>query len=231
MKALLRLFKRKYDWKVMFLCVAATLFIWLLNAMNRNHVTDVSYPVVFLYDNQDLMQESDDKKMIEFHAYGLGWDLLKLKLNWFINPVEIKIKAKKRYSYLLASEIRPFLEDKIPVLEIRYFLSDTLYTGLDKVKKERLKIYVDRDQSFLEENYKIDGVVHISPEYIVATGPASIMDTISHKIIVKLSKKNISDSYKEEIKIPQPPSKQIKYTTNNVVVSFDVIKHKRPFTE
>ncbi len=199
--------------------------------MNRDHLADVSYPIVFKYDNQELIQDGDDEKTIAFHAYGLGWDLLKLKLNWFVDPIEIEIKSKKKYKYLLSADLRPYLEDKLPIVEIRYFLSDTLYTGLDKVKKEKFKIYLDRDLNFLDKDYKIEGNIHINPEYIMATGPESIIDTMSHKILITLSEKNISDSYKEEITIPKSLNKQVKYGTKKVEVSFNVTKYKRPFTE
>jgi len=199
--------------------------------MNRDHLADVSYPVVFKYDNQELMQKSEENTQISFHAYGLGWDLLKLKLNWFVDPIEINIKNKKRYKYVLSSDIRPYLEDKLPIVKIRYFLSDTLYTGLDKVKKDKMKIYLDRDETFLADDYKIDGAIRINPEYIMVTGPSSILDTMSHKILIKLSENNISDAYKEEIAIPKPLNSQVKYGTEKVEVSFNVTKYKRPFTE
>lgn len=215
----------------MFVCLLATIFIWLLNSMNRDHLADVSYPVVFKYNNQELMQKSEERTKITFHAYGLGWDLLKLKLNWFVDPIEIDITNKKKYRYLLSSDIKPYLEDKLPIVEIRYFLSDTLYTGLDKVKKEKMKIYLDRDRTFLAEDYKIDGTIRINPEYIMATGPASILDTMSHKILIKLSENNISEEYKEEISIPKPSNSQVKYGAEKVEVSFKVTKYKRPFTQ
>ena len=231
MKAILRLFNRKYDWKVMFVCLLATIFIWLLNSMNRDHLADVSYPIVFKYDNQELMQKNEESTKITFHAYGLGWDLLKLKLNWFVDPIEVDIKNKKKYKYVLASDVKPYLEDKLPIVEIRYFLSDTLYTGLDKVKKDKMKIYLDRDPDFLAEDYKIDGNIRINPEYVMVTGPASILDTMSHKILIKLSENNISDAYKEEISVPKPLNSQVKYGAEKVEVSFNVTKYKRPFTE
>ena len=231
MKAILRLFNRKYDWKLMFVCLLATIFIWLLNSMNRDHSADVSYPIIFKYDNQELMQKSKEHATISFHAYGLGWDLLKLRLNWFVDPIVIDITNKKKYRYLLSADIKPYLEDKLPIVEIRYFLSDTLYTGLDKVKKDKMKIYLDRDQTFLAEDYKIDGNVRINPEYIMATGPASILDTMSHKIVIKLTENNITEAYKEEISIPKPLNTQVKYGTEKVEVSFNVTKYKRPFTQ
>ena len=215
----------------MFVCLLATIFIWLLNSMNRDHLADVSYPIVFKYDNQELMQKSEETTKIMFHAYGLGWDLLKLKLNWFVDPIEINIKNKKRYKYVLSSDIKPYLEDKLPIVEIKYFFSDTLYTGLDKVKKDKMKIYLDSDHIFLAEDYKIDGNVRINPEYIMVTGPASILDTMSHKIVIKLSESNISEEYKEEISIPKPLNSQVKFGVKKVEVSFNVTKYKRPFTE
>lgn len=199
--------------------------------MNRDHLADVSYPIIFKYDNQELMEKSEESTKISFHAYGLGWDLLKLRLNWFVDPIEIDITNKKRYKYVLSSDIKPYLEDKLPIVEIRYFLSDTLYTGLDKVKKDKMKIYLDREQNFLSEDYKIDGNIHINPEYIIVTGPASILDTMSHKILIKLSEKNISDAYKEEIAIPKPLNSQVRYGAEKVEVSFNVTKYKRPFTQ
>lgn len=231
MKAILRLFKRKYDWKVMFICLIATILFWLLNSMNRDHLADVSYPVVFKFDNQELMTSRDSKKEIAFHAYGQGWDLLKLKLNWFVDPIEINIQNKKKFKYILSSQIRPYLEDRLPELDIRYFLTDTIYTGLDKVKKVKMKVYLDREEIDLAKDYKIDGTIRISPEYVMATGPSSVLDSMAHKIVIRLSDSDIADAYKEEISIPEPASDLVSYDTKKVEVAFGVTKFKRPFTE
>lgn len=209
----------------------ATIVFWLLNSMNRDHLADVTYPVVFKFDNQELMNSTDSKQEVAFHAYGQGWDLLKLKLNWFVDPIEIKIQNKKKFKYILASHLQPYLEDKLPALEIRYFLSDTLYTGLDKVKKVKMRVYVDRDKIGLAEDYKINGAIRISPEYVMATGPTSVLDTMVHKIIIQVSDSDISDMYKEEIKIPAPTNDLVEYDVKKVEVSFSVTKFKKPFTE
>jgi hypothetical protein len=215
----------------MFLCLMATIGIWLLNSLNRDHLADVSYPIVFKYDDQELMVNSDEQAYISFHTYGMGWDILKLKTQFFLNPIEIEIKSKRKYRYLLSSDVKPYLEDYLPDLEIRYFLSDTLFTGLDKVRKVKMKIYLDREKSFIDKDYKVDGNIIISPEYIIATGPASILDTMSHKITIKLSERGISDNYKEDIAISKPTLKCIQYSTDKVDVSFNVTKYKRPFTD
>lgn len=215
----------------MFLCLLATVGIWLLNSLNRDHLADVSYPIVFKYDEQELMTNSDEQAYISFHTYGMGWDILKLKTQFFLKPIEIEIKSKRKYQYLLSSDVKPYLEDYLPDLVIRYFLSDTLYTGLDKVRKVKLKVYLHRDAALLEDDYKIDGNIIISPEYIIATGPASILDTMSHKITIHLSEKGISENYKEEISVSKPLHKCIQYSADKVDVSFNVTKYKRPFTE
>jgi hypothetical protein len=231
LKAIFRLFNRKYDWKIMFLCLLATIGIWLLNSLNRDHLANVSYPIVFKYDEQELMSSTEDVAHISFHVYGMGWDILKLKMGFFIDPIEIEIKSKKKYQYLLSSDVKPYLEDHLPDLGIRYFLSDTLYTGLEKVRKVKMKVYLDRDDALLEDDYKIDGNISISPEYIIATGPASILDTMSHKITLRLSEKGISENYKEEISVSKPVLECIQYSTDKVAVSFNVTKYKRPFTD
>ncbi|MGN6647082.1 MAG: hypothetical protein ACTHJT_11185 [Cytophaga sp.] len=199
--------------------------------MNRDHLADVSYPVVFKFDNQELMTSRDSKKEIAFHAYGQGWDLLKLKLNWFVDPIEINIQNKKKFKYILSSQIRPYLEDRLPELDIRYFLTDTIYTGLDKVKKVKMKVYLDREEIDLAKDYKIDGTIRISPEYVMATGPSSVLDSMAHKIVIRLSDSDIADAYKEEISIPEPASDLVSYDTKKVEVAFGVTKFKRPFTE
>lgn len=209
----------------------ATILFWLLNSMSRDHLADVTYPVVFKYNNQELMNNSDSKQTVAFHAYGQGWDLLKLKLNWFVDPIEINIQNKKKFKYIRSSELRPYLEDKLPELEVRYFLSDTLYTGLDKVKKVKMKLYLDREKISLADDYKVDGAITLSPEFVMATGPSSVLDSIPHKILISLSDDNISEAYKEEVTIPDPAVSLVEYNTNKVEVSFKVTKFKRPFTE
>ena len=231
MKAILRLFNRKYDWKAMFLCFLAAALFWLLNAMNRDHSADVQYPIIFKYNNQELTSKSDSEQEIRFQANGQGWDLLKLKLHWFIDPIEVDITNKKRFRYFLTSDLRPYLEDKLPNVEVRYFLMDTLYTGLDKVKKVKMKIYLDREAVQLADGYKIDGNIRISPEYIIATGPSSIMDTLTRKILIHISDKGIAEEYKEEVTLSSSRNKLIQYDADKVEVFFQVTQHKRPFEQ
>jgi len=215
----------------MSLCFLAAATFWLLNAMNRDHSADVQYPVIFKYDDQQLTNNEEKPQEIRFQAYGQGWDLAKLKLNWFVDPIEVNISNKKRYRYVLTSDLKPYLEDKLQDLEIRYFLNDTVYTGLDKVKKVKMKIYLDREAIKLAKDYKIDGAIRISPEYIIATGPSSVLDTLTKKILIKISDKDIAEEYKEEINLPSPPNNLVHYDMDKVEVSFQVTEHKRPFTE
>lgn len=215
----------------MILCLVAAATFWLLNAMNGNHSADVHYPVIFRYNNQELTNNTGNEQKIHFHAYGQGWDLLKMKMNWFLEPIEVNISNKKKFRYVLTPELKPYLEDKLPAIEIRYFLNDTLYTGLDKVKKVKMKVYLDREGLKLKEDYKIAGTILIRPEYIMATGPSSILDTLSHKILIRVGDENILDEYKEKIKLPTPENSLVHYDTDVVEVSFAVTKHKRPFTE
>lgn len=227
-----RLFKRKYDWKAILSCISAATLFWFLNAMNSDHVADVNYPVVFTYNEQELMFTSEKSQVLRFHVSGSGWEIFKMKLGWWDDPIQFDVVSKRSYKYFLTKDLSAIVEDKLAdVVDVRYFLDDTLYTGLDKVQKVKFKVVLSRETIGLKKGYKLDGPIQVSPEYILVTGPVAILDTISKKVVIACSESDISEDYKEEIALPALPHPLLKANEEKIEVSFKVSNNKRPFSE
>jgi hypothetical protein len=143
----------------------------------------------------------------------------------------IEVSTKKKYKYLLTSDLGNYIEGHMNNLEVQYFIDDTLYTGLERLKKSKLKLVLDRKTLSLEEPYKVVGPIHLNPEYINVSGPEKILDTMSKVLYIDLPFHNISTDIDEEITLPSSTHPKLKYDASKVQVSFKVGENKKPFEE
>lgn len=232
MYKIFRFFKRKYDWQAIVISVLTAALFWFLNAMNRSHSADINYPVVFSFNDQELMSTSEKSQVIRFHANGTGWELFKMKVGWWNDPISFDVASKRSYKYFLTKDLTAIVEDKLSeVIDVKYFLDDTLYTGLDRVSKVKFRIVVSRETLSLKKGYKIDGPIGLSPEYVLVTGPSSILDTMNRKITVAVKGSDIAETYSETVSLPKPPHRLLQMDEEKVEINFKVSDHKRPFSD
>jgi YbbR domain-containing protein len=226
-----RLLKRKVDLRAMLLCFVAALLFWLLNEMNQKHYADLNYPVQFKYDDAELVSVSEQTHSVRFNANGIGWDLFKIKLGVWNEPIVIEVSTKKKYKYLLTADLGNYIEGHLNNLQVQYFIDDTLHTGLERLKKAKMKLVLDRKTISLEEPYKVIGPIHLNPEYITVSGPEKILDTLTKVVYIDLPFHHISTDIDEEVSIPAPTHPKLKYDATKLQVTFKVGENKKPFEE
>lgn len=171
------------------ICVAIASILWFLNALNKDYTTKISYPVKYTDFPQGKFLVSDPPQTISLEVKANGFTLLAYRLRTSFRPIVIDINSYSKHSL-----------NKPDVFKYSLNLNDTkekigsqLHSGI-----KLLSIYPGKvDFTFspavskkiavfpvvhytLKQQYILTNGIQCTPDSILVTGPAQIMDTLKY---------------------------------------------------
>lgn len=194
--------RTKQYWRVVLLCFVAASTFWLLNALNKSYSTQTSYPIRFVYDENDLVPIKPLPQEVAINVTGKGWKLLRKSLRLEVQPAEIYIRDLPRNNYLLGSALRPSLVNALDGLQLNFVVTDTIYFNFDPKIQKRVALSMDPGQRLTDNQHTVVGPVRISPDSITFTGPASLIDSLPNPFLLRLPNQMLT----EPSKVPVPIS-------------------------
>lgn len=195
----------------LFFLLISSLF-WLLNELNKKAVSDIKFPVRYnnFIDNKVLVNELPSILTIKIQAS--GYTLLKYKLSTKLVPLTLDMKSyvfkqkKNSSEYILLTKdlhgrIKRRFTNEMEILDI---LPDTLTFIFDEMVRKKLPIIPDIKYSLARQYLLIDKI-RTYPDSIVASGPASILDTLKGVYTVQVTYADLKRAVTEEIEIESIP--------------------------
>ncbi|WP_046314189.1 hypothetical protein [Pontibacter korlensis] len=192
--------RTKQYWRVVVLCFVAASTFWLLNALNKSYSTQTSYPIRFVYDENELIPIKPLPQEVSINVTGKGWKLLRKSLRLEVQPAEIYIRDLPRNNYLLGSALRPSLVNALDGLQLNFVVTDTIYFDFDPKVQKRIALRLDPGQKLTDNQHTVVGPVRISPDSITFTGPSSLVDSLPDPFLLRLPNQNLA----EPSKVPVP---------------------------
>lgn len=210
------------DWQAIILCLIAASTFWFFNAMNGDHTADVSYPVEFIYNEEEIVPVQPLPEKIQFNASGFGWNLLRKTIKLNRKPVVIRLDNFTSTSFIAASELLPIVKGQLDDIKVNYLLHDTVPLQFERVIIKSFKLRVDSSSISLVPGNQIVSKMKIEPRLIHISGPASIVNTLKDSFYIQIPERNIESNYSEEINLDFELPAQLEYEPGEVNVQFDV---------
>lgn len=226
--------KFKIDKKVFifsFFLLISTVF-WFLNALNKEYITDVNYPV--RYENfpsdKSLIGQLPDNLRLKVNAF--GFTILQYKLSLSLVPLVIDIgtfdlayknKADSSSYFLLTNtaikRLSGQLSSNIKILEVS---PDSIIFQFDDIVSKRVPVV--RDISIhCEKQYIQRGMILTSPDSVTVSGPISTIDTIRNIYTKKTEFNNVSATLTKRVSLKVPPNVEI--THSEVIVDIPIVRY------
>jgi hypothetical protein len=212
----------KQYWRIVLLCFVAASTFWLLNALNKNYSTQISYPIEFVYSKDRLIPVKPLPEEVLINVTGKGWKLLRKSLRFEIKPAEIFIRSLPRNNYLLGSALRPGLVNALDGLELNFVVTDTLFFNFNRKSSKTVILKLDPKQRVAENRFAMIGKAAIQPDSITFTGPTTLLDSIPDVFIVRLPNQLFSAPSSIEVPIEYDNKSLVKSNVNSVVVSVNI---------
>lgn len=223
---LIRIFgKPKAEYPIILGCILLASAIWLLNALNKEYTTLISYPVHFQYDSQRLTPVDELPDKIEVNVTGPGWSLLKRTVGINLKPVVIHPARFSRKKYLSCDDLLPSFISQLPELKVNYVVSDSILVNLNRITSKKVRIRIDTSVIKLAEGYSIGGEILIKPESVQISGASSLVSSFPNELSLELPIKNLVDDFEEAIDIDYRKYNNLKFSNKKILVGFEVGKY------
>ncbi len=218
---------------IFFFFLLVSSFIWLLNTLDKEYITELNFPVDYENFPVNQIQTKDLPEFFSLRIEASGYLLLKLKIGKSLYPLQINVLNYLSETLLndtnsftintanFLDEIENQLNKQIKVIDIK---PETLEFLFEKKVSKEVPIHPDFKYTF-EKQLIFKGQPKIKPEKIYVSGPSNIIDTLSFVSSIEKDLGLISSNLMSTIQLK--PIKNTLFSINEASVFVEVEK----FTE
>lgn len=170
------------------LCVLIAAILWLLNALNKDYTSDISYPVKYTGFPEGKYLVSSLPKNITLEVKAKGFSLLGYHMSTSFLPITLDVDAysnhllekDNQFEYTLRlndikDKINNQLSSEIKLLNIN---PREIEFKFSRAVSRKIPVRPVVDYS-LKKQYILRGDIQVSPDSIRVSGPAALVDTLS----------------------------------------------------
>lgn len=170
---------------IIFLFISTTL--WLLMKLGHEYTTAITYPVEITTPPEGFMLVDDGTKRVQLRVKAQGFTLLRYKMGGDATPIRLSVgdyhasgpNARFGYYMTLRGQIPAFRAQLNSELELVGLTTDTLRFHMARVVAKRVPIRLELDLTQAGQIMQ-SGPVLLNPDSVSITGPAALLDTITH---------------------------------------------------
>jgi hypothetical protein len=210
--------------------IAVSAVIWFLNALGREYITQLNYPVRYTNypDNMVLARELPSSLELTVNAY--GYTLIRHYIGRRMLPIVFDVNSfslnrmpetDTRNFYVLSSvaaaRIAGQLGSDIEILDIR---PDTLIFRFSDMMTALLPVRPVLDLQF-EQQFMIRGEIIVEPDSVYVSGPGIIVDTMRVVPTMPLRRTAVKQPVSEVVRLQQPESVNLSDDRVRITVPVD----------
>lgn len=211
-------------------CVLIAVFLWVIIKLSGFYFDKITYPVSFQNQTNDKILAGYSDSTVQLRVNAKGFKLLNVR--WFASkdPVPVNVShmnltpleepAQFNY-YILSKELTEKFKSKIEAFqEVTDVDPDTIYFLLDKKKSRKLPVNPQLNINY-KEQYQAYETVQISPDSVMVSGPAIMIDTMKAVRTRPFEKTNVDEDIHAELKLIQHPPLNLDYDKVNLNIDVE----------
>ncbi len=210
--------------KVVLICIVISTTFWFFNALNQDDYTSqISYPVEWIYDQENYIAVGDLPSRVALEVNGGGWDLMTRFFGFNMNPVAIELEEPSASKYVLTSQLRGDLSRSLDPVSVNFLIQDSLNYNIQPKVARKLKLVFNDAELDFDSDYKLNGEYQLTPDSLEVVGPQSLVYQLPNAIEVSAEVSDIDGDRSLEIDAPELPD-MISASVENLRLSFEVMR-------
>ena len=209
------------NWTALALCLFTALIFWLFNSLNRNHATNINFPIQFTFDMQRYVPIMLPKH-VRMNVSGNGWDLLRKSVGVRLPILTIPLDRPMDIKKIPGSTLLSLVSDQLGSLKINYVVGDTLNIDIDLKDSHKFRLVADLSSISYKKGFGRISPVVILPDSVEIEGPKSTLHDFPDTIILMLPENKVNGDFREEVEVVVPDAEIIKRNPPVVEVRFEV---------
>lgn len=209
----------KKNWKAVVLCIVAATVFWFFNALNKSYTTNISFPVVFEYDQEQYIPVQTLPGVVRINVSGSGWELFRRSSGFKVPSLVIPLEKPAEVRKILGSQLPAVFSSQMEKLQINFVITDTLHIKFEEKIRRKFTVSLDSVQQHIHPNFGLTSPVTVHPDTVWLEGPKQFIKSLPSVLQVSLPQKDIRKDYKEAITLPYS---HVTQTPASLLVSFSV---------
>jgi hypothetical protein len=196
------------DRAVLIICFGIALTFWLLVKLSQVYRTDKNVVFELRIPSEKAFLETPPKDMVAL-IEGQGWDLT---FDFFYNPniiLDFDLLQNDRLdldrAQLRTAINNSFSSKDIKIIELNY---EELHFLLDEKLNKKIPVRLQSDISVASE-YELKDQPVLSPDSIVITGPASVVESFDHWNTDSLVRSGLKNTVSTELRLEKAPTELV----------------------
>lgn len=206
---------------------------WFLNALRKEYVTNLKYPILLTHFPADAMPDPAVANYVLLKVRAEGFHLLQYQYADFFDAVEVKVDQLPTYNtsqgfgvYFLPRHYLRLFSSQLPSkLELIEISSDTLYIPILPRKSKTVAVKPFMRVSFERQHMSSTGV-SVFPDSVLVSGAAHMVDTMRWVSTNLLEDKSIKDTLTREVSLNTASGLQYSHTTIRVIIPVEAFTQK-----
>lgn len=217
---------------VFFTCVLLATLIWFINALSKQYTTTIEQPIVYKGLPVSVLPTHLPQKLVA-EVSGRGFDLMQYSFNNDKRSIIIDLEklpssafAGNPYTINTIRLLSENANDNADVIKIKSVTPEVIQ--LNSMERFSRKVPVKADVKYtFKKQYAQSGVIIIQPDSIYVSGDSLSVIKIREVNTEPANFTDLDHTLFHSIKLKQPDSSKISYSTDKVWVYMKV----EPFTE
>ncbi len=219
--------------KIFLVFLICSFLAWFISNLSDPYDSRVNFNLKYKDLPDTLLVSENAEKTIEAKVTANGFQFL----YYNFNPKEIALKLsdlnnnKSRY-YLSNDQLKREMEKQLPNnVKLIELDRDTFFLDLYKVTSKEVPINPNITLSF-DQNYLLDGKLHLNPAMITLKGPESEIGAIDHIMTAKMEWSGLSADFSNTVTLSFPENlTNTKFSTTSTKISGTVVRFSEQIFE
>jgi YbbR domain-containing protein len=211
----------------LFLLISSIL--WLLNALNKDYVERLKYPVKFTNIPEEIQVQNRLPDYLYLEINGHGYDILSYKINYSKPPIRINLKKtqlRKKADgefYLLGSDLGDIANSRLKgEVSLIRVLPDSIHFITKHAETIKLPVKADIEYSAAKQ-HMIISKPELTPDSIEIKGIPEKLEKLEYVTTEKKSFYNLTADTKRFVKIKSIPG--VKMNPDRIQINITVEKY------
>lgn len=222
-KAIINVFQfDRTNWRAVTLCFLAATVFWIFNALNKEHTTNIDFPLVLAYDQTKYVPAAQLPSHLTLNVTGNGWDIVRRQLGFKVPLLNIAIEKPADFAAVPSSSLTPVLSPQLTNLKLNFVSTDTLRVLLDERYKRKIRAVANLAELSFKEGFARLSPVIILPDSIQVEGPEGLVREMADSIAIPIVEKRVDGNYRAQHVVMVGDDFLLQHTPEQVEIMFEV---------
>lgn len=183
-------------------CVLGATLLWFVNALSKERIEVINYPIHFVYDQKKYTTLKDFPKDIPLSIKGSGWQIMKKVLRIRVTPIRCELKNPlNNPNYILGNNLRANITKILDDVTLEGILVDTIFIAIDQRHNRTFRLAIDSSSISLKEGYRLLDPIVIYPDKVALSGPRKVLNELPDPLSLKIKTRQIGNQITERVKL------------------------------